>query len=507
MMMDKERRSLMDLIQQFTPLLLGLLVGFVLVKLVGILPPKWSVFVVGGVVALCVLALLGTLTSRLRGSMMFLAVASLPTFYEIVLLFRPGVKFSVLTNGFPITLFDVFFFPLCAAWLFERWRNPRPESFRFPPGWASFLALMLLINLANAIFVAREPFFAYSTIFAQIKGYLIVFMMANIIKSEHDFRVLGYAIAAILLIEGLVVMEQKFIGVIFTAENLGRHVSLTSKVGSGTLVRLAGTLDHPNDLAMYLNLCLPIACFMFLIEKKKLRRWFLIAAIGLALIAEIWSGSRGGWLGLAMAVGGGVFFWMRKRGQNPLVGLGVMALTVSLLFAMLFASSETFRARLVEGDAGAAEIRYPLMEVAMEMIKENPVQGVGLNLYTREMIPYDRTSYFIAYRYNHPVHNTFLMVGAETGLPSLLILASFIYFLIMEARRAFARNDGIVEAVSIGIFGTLISWFIHNQVNLTGPFSDQTLWVIFGLLAAASLYRPESQRGATITSTSSAVRV
>ncbi len=490
--MESERRNqVADQILKVLPLALGLLIGIMLVRSLGSLPFKWNVFIVGGIVGLCCLALFGTLTTHLRGAMMFLAVAALPTFYEIVLGFRPGVKFSVLANGFPVTLFDVFFFPLCGAWLFQRWLDPRPDSLRFPKYWATFLGLMLVINLENAFFVAREPFFSYGIIFSQVKGCFIVFMMANMIRTEHSFRVLGYAMAAILVIEGLVVMEQRFVGVLFTAENLGRLVSLKSKLGSGTLVRLAGTLNHPNDLAMYLNLCLPVTFFMYLIERNGVRRIFLVSALALALISEIWSGSRGAWLGLGVAIGSSLFFWMRKRGQNPFVGLGAMALTVILLFGVLFAASSTFRARLVEGDAGAAEIRYPLMEVAVEMIKSNPMQGVGLNMYTREMVPYDRTNYFIAYRYNHPVHNTFLMVGAETGLLSMLVLASFIFFVILEAHRVFARNSGVVEAIGIGVFGTLICWLIHNQVNLTGPFSDQTLWVIFGLLAAACLYRQQ----------------
>ena len=490
--MDRERLSLIDRVQQLGPLLIGLIIGMVWFRLLGTLPLKWNAFIIGGVFGVCVLVLVGTLTTHLRGAMLFFAVVSLPTFYQFDLLYRFGVTYSVLANGFPITLFDVFFFPLVVAWIFGRWFNPRPEPIRFPHGWAGFLILMLALNLVNALFVAREPFFAYSTIFNQVKGYLIVFMMANLVRSEHDFRMLGYAMASILLIEGLIVMEQRFVGLIFTAENMGRLISLESKVGGGTLLRLAGTLNHPNALAMYLNLCLPVSVFMLMIEKIRIRRWFLIAAIGLALIALIWSGSRGGWLGLSIAVGGGVFFWHRKRGGNPVASLSIMVFTVAMLFGVLFASSETFRSRLVEGDAGAAQIRYPLMEVAMEMIKENPVLGVGLNQYTREMVPYDRTTSFIAYRYDQPVHNTFLMVAAETGLPSLLVLAAFIAFLGREAFMVFTRNDGVVEAVGIGICGTLISWFIHNQVNQTGLFNDQTLWVIFGLLAAASLYRKES---------------
>lgn len=477
--------STTSLAERLLPLAVGLGAGMMLVMVLARLPLKWGVFVVLGVAAVSFLILVGTLSRHLRGTLLFMAVASLPTFYDINFLYRENVPFSVLANGFPVNSFDVLIFPLFVGWLYDMWSNPTHAKIRFPRSWLVLMLLLLAINLLSALFVASEPFFSFSMIYVQVKCYLIMFFLANYIRDEHDFRVLGYAFAGVLLIEGLVVLEQRFVGVIFTAENLGRLTSLTSKMGSATVVRLSGTLEHPNALAMYLNLSLPWTGFMLAIEKKPLRRIYLATALVLALIAEVWSGSRGGWLGLAVAVGAGVFFWSRKHGRNPVIGMSIMVFLVCLVFAVLFVGSDTFRGRLVEGDAGSAEVRYPLMEVAMEMIRQNPVLGVGLGLYTREMVPYDRTNHFIAYRYAQPVHNTFLMVGAETGLPSLLLLAIFVFLLIKETYRITMLNDGIVSIAGIGLMGMLVSWFIHNQVNLTAPYSDITFWVLLGVLAAA----------------------
>ncbi len=494
--MNGQRLDWFGTLERLFPLLAGLAIGALLVLLIGGLSFKWSVFMVGGIAAATVFILLGTLTSHLRGGLLFLAVAALPTFYGLDLLYRDGVRFAVQANGFPITLFDLAFFTLAAGWVYQFASNPQRPALRFPRTWAWLLLGILAINVVNALFIAREPFFAYSMLYSQIKGYAIAFLLANFLRSGHDFRIVGYAFAAVLLFETFVVLEQRFIGLIFTAENLGRNISLTSKVGSSTVVRLAGTLDHPNDLAMYLNLALPWVIFMLIIEQKLWRRVVLLLAMLGALLAEVWSGSRGGWLGLALAFVVSIFFWMRKRGQNPLIGLGVSGAVVGVLFAIIFVTSSTFRDRLIEGDAGSAEVRFPLMEVAMEMIKENPATGVGLNMYAREMVPYDRTNNFIAYRYQHPVHNTFLLIGAETGLLALLLLATFIWVAIRDAFGAFMRNRGIVEAASVGVFGALVSWFMHNQVNLTAPFNDETLWVLLGVLAAAIHYREEEDPGA-----------
>ncbi len=489
------RNFLAQLFGPYLTLLIGLAIGATLVIMIGAVPLKWSVFLVGAAVGGSCFVLLGTLTSHLRGGMLFLGVLALPTFYGIDFLYRDGVRQTVQANGYPLTLFDILLLALTLSWMYERWRSPSRPPLRFPSSWGWLLAGLLAINVFSAAFIAREAFFAWSMVYTQIKGYLIVFILANFLRNGHDFRVLGYAFAGVLLFETLVVIEQKLVGVIFTAENIGRHIALKSKAGAGLVERAAGTLAHPNDLAMYLNLALPWAIFMLIGETKYWRRILLAAAVIGALGIEVMTGSRGGWLGLAFAFTVCIFFWMRKRGQNPLIGLGTAATVVSILFAIMFVSSSTFRVRLIEGDAGTAEVRYPLMDVAMEMIKENPVLGVGLNQYTREMVPYDRTNHFVAWSYNQPVHNTFLLVGAETGIPSLILLAALIWVMVRDAYNTFMRSSGIVEAASLGVMGALISWLIHNQVNLTATFNDETLWVLIGVLAASAYYRAEEDPG------------
>ena len=488
-------------IERLIPLALGLLTGATLVMVMGRFSMKWAVFIIGAVAALAILIILGTMTKRLQGTLLFAAVATLPMFYDINFFWRDDVSFSVLANGISVNLFEVVLAPLAMLWLYEMWLDPKKRVIRFPRVWAVLLLALLFINLCSAAFIAREPFFAFSMVIAQIKCYLVMFFLANYVRDERTFRLLGFAFAAILIIEGLVVLEQRFLGVIFTAENLGRLISLESKSGTGTLLRLAGTLNHPNDLAMYLNLSIPWVTFMLIREKNLVPRLYLVGALLLAAAALVGTGSRGGWLGLAIALCICGFLWLRKQGKNPYVGMSVVGFFMVIGFTLLFAFSQTFQDRLTKGDAGAAEVRFPLMSVAMEMIKDRPIGGVGLNLYTREMIPYDRTSYFIAYRYNHPVHNTFLMVAAETGLPSLLLFCVFISVLIRDAFRVMHENEGTVAIVGTGMLGMLITWFVHNQVNLTAPFNDLTLWALFGVLAAARNFTERQQEASQAAGT------
>ena len=471
------------------PLTIGLAIGFALVEVLARLSLKWGVFLVAGTALICLLILTGMFSRHLRGSLLFLAILGLPTFYGNTFAFREGVRFPVLANGFFISVTDLLLAPLVASWLYHilsHKNHPRPH---FPHDWFSVIVLLFLINLISALFIARLPFFSYSMLFLQFKAYFLMIFLANYLRSEHDFRVIGYAFAAVLIFEGLVVMEQTFVGVLFTAENLGREISIKSHVeGGGSMIRNGGTLGHPNDLAMYINLCLPLVTFMLVMEKKTVRKLYLVAAILLGMAALIGSGSRGGWLGMGISFSVGMFFWLRKQGKNPFKGMVIMFFSLFVLFSVLFVGSQTFQERLVKGDKDAAEIRIPLMEVAMEMIKANPVLGVGLNLYTREMVPYDRTNHFVAFDYDQPVHNTFLMIAAESGLPAMLLFSIFILMALKEAHHVAMRGEGIVSAIGLGIMCALVSWFIHNQVNLTTPFGDATFYVLLGTLAAARNY-------------------
>lgn len=496
--MQSERPSLLNFL---VPAMIGLAAGALVTYSMASMPFMWTIFIVMALGAASFGVFLGSTTNRLKSVLLFCAVLSLPFyFYSNTFMYVKDPPFFVLANGFPITLFDALMIPLLLFWVYELLFDPNCPPVRLPRGWLLPLTLLFLINLVSS-FMAPVPFYGYSTLFLQLKSYLVLLYLANTIRDAQTVRLIGFAFAGVLIMQGLIVLEQALVGVIFTAENLGRDaVVLKSLAGTGYIYRMAGTLTHPNALAMYLNLMLPWVGFLFLVEKRALLRILLIVTIVLALIALILTGSRGAWLGLAITITAGFFLWMRKQGKNPLVGLSVSALMLLLLFSVLFATSATFRTRLIEGDAGAALVRIPLMEVAKEVILANPVTGVGLNSYTSEMARYDRTAIRIASHYDQQVHNTWLLMAAETGVPSLLVFVYLFFFLfIREAYRVFKNNQGTLSALGIGVLGMLLAWPVHNLVNLTDPYGETTIWVLIGLLAAASRMtgRPLSPQGRT----------
>lgn len=473
------------------PLAFGLGFGLTLVYGMGHWPMKWVMALMAGVCGATGMLLLAMFTKRLQIMMFLGGILALPTFYDFTFGYRDNVHFVTLTNGYPINIAEVILFPLIALWIYERLTVLHPPPLRYPNGWVVLL-MLLGINFYSAFFVAVEPSFSFNMIFLQLKSYLLLVFVANYVRDVHTLRLACYAFAGVLLFEGFVVFEQKSIGVIFTAENLGRKIQLVSKAGMDKIERVSGTLGHPNALAMYLNLILPWIIFQFLEEKKWRIRAYLLGAILVAIFVEMLTGSRGAWMGFGLTMGIGMVLWMHRNGKNVLVGMGVAGFIGITLFTIAFATSSTFRLRVVEGDQASAEVRVPLMDVAKEMIATHPLTGVGLDNYTRWMALYDRTTYRVATNYDQPVHNTYLLMAAETGVIALALFIFVIVRQIWDAFWLFWRSRGPPATLSLGLFCALITWLIHNQVNLTAPFADETLWVLVGLLTAARYLPPEA---------------
>jgi len=482
---DYLANTLLPRLEGFLPLIIGLGIGVFLVLMFGRLPTKWVTFILFAGFAGSVLILVMLLTNKTRESILFAAIPTLPLYYSITPGFRENTLYSVMSNGFPIDLFDIGISFLAIGWLYQLWIKTNPISLRFPRAWLIPMGLLLLINIYSSLFIARDNFYSFSMIYSQLKCYLIAFFIANYIRDPHSLRLTGYAFAAILLTQGLIVMEQLFLGVIFTEANLGRSTSLKSVADLGTIYRVAGTLGHPNNMAMYLDLIIPWVGFQLVIEKHATRRVYLGIAFFLAIFAVVSSGSRGAWMGLLIGGFISIMLWYRKQQKSPIVVLFSLVIVVSILFATLFAASNTFRTRLTAGDAGAALVRVPLMEVALETINAHPLQGVGLANYTGEMRRFDRTDLRISSYYDQPVHNTFLLMAAETGIPSSALFLLILVLALLLAYRVAMRGQDEVAALGFGLFASLIGWTIHNQVNHTAPFTETTLWVLLGLLLAA----------------------
>ncbi|MGB0466841.1 MAG: O-antigen ligase family protein [Pontibacterium sp.] len=469
------------------PIGVGFLLGSVFVILLGHFDTKWAMaffLLLGGGTFLLLLSIFEI---KLPDVYLLSAAFMMPVLYDINFLYRDDPPFFVSANGFGITAADTLMILLMAQALIEgflgRHRKKIRVEYQLPTSLLWFMAALLIINIISTFFVPY-PFYAISMIWAQLKAYLVFYFIAMHLNSERTLQRLIYVLVAVMAIQGLIAIEQKFIGAIFTAERMGIAATLKSQLGSTIITRVSGTFGQPNALAMFINQLIVIAAFATLTEPRFYRKLLMAGGIGLAILAELFTASRGGWISLAFAFFVCFVLWQSKRGQSVFVSVATVGLGSVFSFGALFAASQSFRDRLLLDDHGTADVRQPLMDVAINMMKENPLTGVGLNHYTYYMAEYDRTMEAIASNYLYPVHNTFLLTLAETGVLSVIFFVSLLGVMIWTAFKVFQRSSGVIEVMSIGCLGGILSWCVHNQVDFGSLYQSYPLWLMFGVLMA-----------------------
>ena len=115
------------------------------------------------------------------------------------------------------------------------------------------------------------------------------------------------------------------------------------------------------------------------------------------------------------------------------------------------------------------EARLRLIKESLNLIKTYPLFGSGKGLSVLNMFklnPLGITSVFPA-----PVHNFYLLLASEGGLPALLFFFLFLTFIAKENFTRFKTN-GINDKIKVlgitgGILASLINSFIH-QIFLMG---------------------------------------
>jgi O-antigen ligase len=189
--------------------------------------------------------------------------------------------------------------------------------------------------------------------------------------------------------------------------------------------------------------------------------------------------SRGAWL--SFCIGLIVFFILGLRVNLIRIRQVAVILICTIFLAM--AGMPYLQERLKSGfqDPGA-QSRIPLMELAIEVIKSNPILGVGLNNYRFEMKKYKPD--WLEIPWFSTVHNQYLLVWAETGIIGLF---AFLVMLMLTVRKGILalKYRFTFAPVVMGFVAALFSFLVHMLFDTFGE-----TWIIWGSMGAiVSLYR------------------
>lgn len=225
--------------------------------------------------------------------------------------------------------------------------------------------------------------------------------------------------------------------------------------------------NHVNYSAMLVCL-LPAGWLIYYFTEHPVRKKYVKLALMIALAALFFAYSRGAWLALVIGLIG--YYGIRKNriGQIILAGLILVCISLSLLINnnrfLAFAPEhdetifhENFSAHL-SATVGLKDIsnaeRFHRWVAGFRMIAEKPVTGFGANSFYPSYQPYTIAP-FKTWVSNNPehstVHNYYLLLTVEQGIPALIIFGGLLMYLILQTQKMYHRfQQNYYRMISLG---------------------------------------------------------
>ena len=243
----------------------------------------------------------------------------------------------------------------------------------------------------------------------------------------------------------------------------------------------SGLAANPNDLALMLNLIIPIAAAMMIATRKLMLRGLAAAVMLLSVGGVIVTFSRAGFLTLS-ATGIMLLAVLIRRHSAGAAGF----LVVVALVAPLFVPDSYFKRLSTITDmqadqTGSAQGRWQDVVMATGIVLHNPIVGAGIG---NDMLALNKYRGKATFR---SVHNAYLQYAVDLGLPGMLLFAWLHITCFRIARRVEQRSkwdDGLrpLGPLAAGIQVSLAAFFVAAMFH---PIAYQFYFFTIAGLAVA----------------------
>jgi len=379
------------------------------------------------------------------------------------IIFAAAVCFSLFYNGRSIHWFSLSWFALL-AWFAYQLIQKKSVDLRILP--IHVISLLCIAWLVIALYWHPIPW--YGTVFNwRMSTFFFVFLSTCFLFAKDDTN----KTIKTLLIVGFVVAI------------LTLYQSFYLKTEDA-----AATFFNRNQNGAFLNLfILPLMGLFLISDKSGASYWLKALSLFLLLLAALQTSSRGAFLGLFIATAlllTAALFNQRKK--------GVAAILLILLLAFLSDQTlspvpltETPKMFNTVSDDSSMEQRFRLWNSTVQMIHESPWQGVGNGtfwlLYPQYRDPNETSSGYF-------VHNDYLQVLLELGIPGLALLVSLLVSASMLAFFLVRRTNSKTEKIwYTSLFAALLAIAVHSV--FTFNFYITPILIICGLYLAAITQR------------------
>lgn len=239
-----------------------------------------------------------------------------------------------------------------------------------------------------------------------------------------------------------------------------------------------GWYDNANDIAIILVSVIPLVIMLADSSKSMLARYMYIGIAGIFVFNILFTGSRNGLIGLS------------ATGLLSLIHFKSMARFLKIvMFVLLFSAVAVIGVRNVlnrsdlSGAVGgdeSSEDRLVQWRVAMNMLADHPLLGIGPNEFTTYVADYG------GIRGLQP-HNTFIQVFAESGLLggiSFILFGTYPLYYAWQmikkknAKKFVSLGSSCYKFIAFSLTGFWICAFFSNR------YQFYILYILIALLVA-----------------------
>jgi putative inorganic carbon (HCO3(-)) transporter len=260
---------------------------------------------------------------------------------------------------------------------------------------------------------------------------------------------------------------------------------------------MISTVGNPNFASALLAILTMISfTSLFIKEISTLFKVFALVMISFSLFAIAWSQSRQGFValffGLIFYLLAFCYFYSRK-----------IFIYTSLI--SLFAAILTILGMLQKGPLSwllykdSISVRGYYWRTGLEMLRDNPWVGIGVDRYGAFFKEYREPSYPLRYGYNinsSNAHNTFIQFFATSGiLVGILYIAITLYILFIGIK-ALKFISGSNRKIMIGILSTWVVFQAQSFISIDNIGVSIWGWLIGGCILglASEAFMKKNQR-------------
>lgn len=400
-----------------------------------------------------------------------------------------------------------------AAWVWIALTAPANWAFGFSQDFRLNLTIVLVTALAY-VFVQKQKSFKLGGIGMLVILFCFWTFITTLFNNNSSPSYVWYIfteflkVAALFFFLVLIVRKRLHIDTIIWALILSvssyagmEAVKFILSGGGHKVVGRAGIMIDRNDLAVAINMCIPFIVYLIQSSKHRLIRHGLWLLLGLNVIAIIGTGSRGGFIGLAILA---LAFWWRSK--HKLIWLLLAALVLPVAYQY---TPEQWRERQSTIQTAATEDgsfigRLWAWKISSMIARDDPLTGGGFRAVTDPILwhsyaPYTpvfgpiETPEIPADKAPKAAHNVYFQVLGDHGVVGFIIFMLLLLSTFLASNRSLKlmrkhKNDWGIQLCS-ALYLSLIGYAVTGA-NVSLAYFDLA-YTLYGLIAVVSLRRQE----------------